>query len=144
MNKSIWSRYNFLVDSEENGKLLYNSYTNGLLKLDKTIFDDLKKLKHNSDKSQFSDEEIQFLKRNHVLVDDERLIEQMHHQSLERIFDKKHMVLTIAPTQNCNFNCEYCYEKWRTPGSMSDETEDAIIKYLEKRIDEDGLDTLNL
>ena len=54
------------------------------------------------------------------------------------------MVLTIAPTQNCNFDCTYCFEKWRTKGSMSDQTEDAIINYLEKQIAEYGLESISL
>ncbi|TRX65892.1 radical SAM protein [Carboxylicivirga sp. M1479] len=139
-----WSKYNFLLDNCQAGTLLYNTYTNGLLSLDNSIFADLKLLKDKGDQECFTSEEIDFFKDNFILVeDDEFLVEQMHHNSMERIFDEKHLVLTIAPTQNCNFSCEYCYEKWRTPGRMSDGTENAIISYLEERIGE-GLRTLNL
>ncbi|MDE7309294.1 MAG: radical SAM protein, partial [Lachnospiraceae bacterium] len=37
--------------------------------------------------------------------------------------------LVILPTEQCNFRCKYCYESF-TRGKMSDETMDAIIKYV--------------
>lgn len=40
---------------------------------------------------------------------------------------EKYLVLTIAPTQTCNFACTYCYENWRMSGIMDDLTEEAII-----------------
>jgi uncharacterized protein len=147
MNRNKWSRFNFLVESKRYGKLLYNSYTNGLLQLDETIFNQLKVVEQEGvcASDHFTEEEILFFKKNYILVaDDDALVEQLHHQSLSRIFDKKHLVLTIAPTHNCNFNCGYCYEKWRNPGSMSDETEEAIVRYLKERMSQDGMDTINL
>ena len=147
MNSYKWSRFNFLVESDKKGKLLYNSYTNGLLKLDLSLFSQLKEVENNGiiDESDFTQEEIDFFVKNLVFVyDDDILVEQLHHQSLSRIFDKKHLVLTIAPTHNCNFNCDYCYEKWRKPGRMSDKTEDAIVQFLQKQMNQHGLDTLNI
>ncbi len=145
-NRRNWSRFNFIIKSKNKGKyLLYNSYTNGLLEIDASVARALERIRSSDDCSALSREELIFLQENYLLVEsDEAIVEQLHHQSLQRVFDKTHLILTIAPTQNCNFNCEYCYEKWRTPGSMSDQTERAIISYIEKRIREDGLDTLNL
>lgn len=138
MENLIWSRYNFLIDSPKVGKALYNSYTNGLIKLDDSLFDNLKALESQKlidiqSIQGFSEEEISYFQDNYILVkDEETLVEIMHFQSLARIYNKKHLVLTIAPTQNCNFGCVYCYEKWRKSGSMDDKTEDAIIKYIKK------------
>jgi len=82
---------------------------------------------------------------NFILVkNDEILVEQMHHESMNRIYDKKHLVLTISPTHVCNFSCTYCFEKWRISGSMSDETENALISYLENQKQKNGLETLSL
>lgn len=39
--------------------------------------------------------------------------------------------LTILPTEQCNFRCAYCYEKFKS-GKMSKETVDSIIKFLTK------------
>jgi len=47
MDDLKWSRYNFLWNSEKHGKLLYNSYTNGFLKLDDSLFQDLNTISKN-------------------------------------------------------------------------------------------------
>lgn len=150
MYKLIWSRYNFLVVANDTTKYLYNSYTNGLIKLDNDFFLDLKKISEQKESiedllSLLSEEEINYLKDNYILVeDDERLVEIMHHQSLSRLYSKKHIVLTIAPTQSCNFNCVYCFEHSRKSEGISDETEEAIIAYLTKNKEEDGLESIDL
>lgn len=108
-----WSRFNFLLNTEKKGKLLYNSYTNSLIKLDNSLFEILNSLSTNKLSIErclqlFSKDEITFFQDNYILVDDDDiLVEIMHHQSMARIFNRKHLVLTIAPTQNCNFSCTY-------------------------------------
>lgn len=102
-----WSRYNFLWSSDKYGKLLYNSYTNGFLKLDDTLFFDLGVISKNENSvlgDCFSREEINYLKDNFILVEnDDFLLEQLHHESMSRLYNKKHLVLSIAPTLYCNF-----------------------------------------
>ncbi|MCG8484722.1 MAG: SPASM domain-containing protein [Clostridia bacterium] len=140
-HKANWSKFNFL--NEETG-FLYNSYSNCLFQLDKSILKELKCLM-KSKSYCLSKEEICFLKENKVIDnDDEASIEVLHHQSLSRIYNKKHLVLTIAPTQNCNFDCKYCFEKWRTPGKMNDNVEDAIINYLKEQKKLNGLESISL
>lgn len=79
--------------------------------------------------SAFSEEEIEYLKKIYALVeDDDALVDILHHQSMSRLYSKKTMVLTIAPTQSCNFACTYCFEKWRQSGALSNRTEDANYK----------------
>ncbi len=150
MEELVWNRYNFLIDSDKVGKVLFNSYTNALLRLNDGLWSDLNRISKtdnlNSDALRlFTEEEISFFKDNYIFVENqEALVDILHHQSISRIFNREHLALTIAPTQNCNFDCTYCYEKWRTPGSMSDKTEGAIIKYLEGEIKNNGLKSLEL
>ncbi|WP_421921055.1 radical SAM protein [Marinifilum sp.] len=150
MENLKWSRYNFLLNSSRHGKFIYNSYTNTFLELDDSLFEDFNSLSQSKSVQKdlrdiFSQEELMYFKDNYILNEsDDDLVDIMHHQSMARIFDKKHLVLTIAPTQNCNFNCSYCYEKWRNSGSMSDETEDALIKHLNELKVTFGLETINL
>jgi len=144
-----WSRYNFLINSPKCGRLLYNSFTNGILELDESIYDDFVNLAA-SDKAaeklleNFSEEEQSYLKENYILSHDEMLLEHMHHQSLQRIYSQKHLSLTIAPTQNCNFKCTYCFENFRTSQYMSDETEAALIRYLNQQKEKNGLEVISL
>ena len=128
-----WSRFNFLVETEKHRKYLYNSYSNSLIALDDSLYASLLFLSRDNGTSilsAFSEEEIEYLKKIYALVeDDDALVDILHHQSMSRLYSKKTMVLTIAPTQSCNFACTYCFEKWRQSGALSNRTEDAIINY---------------
>ncbi|MES9884922.1 MAG: radical SAM protein [Sedimenticola sp.] len=42
-----------------------------------------------------------------------------------------HMGLTIAPTENCNFACPYCYESTNST-VMTEETQDALLEHIER------------
>ncbi len=136
-----WSRFNFL--NTEKG-VLYNAYSNCLLQLDKSLVKELECLKA-SKKCALSEEEVDFFIKNKVLnTNDEESVDILHHQSLSRIYNRKHLVLTIAPTQNCNFDCTYCFEKNRTSGRMNDAVEQAILSYLQKQKQQHGLESVSL
>lgn len=111
MENFMWSRYNFLLEIPEQGKFLYNSYSNSLISLEESLYREVKKLENDGlvtpeHLKKFSEEETDFLQRNCILVkDDEELIELMQHESMSRLYTRKHLVLTIAPTQTCNFAC---------------------------------------
>lgn len=58
-------------------------------------------------------------------------------RSNPRIPQNKILSLEICPTLNCNLDCRYCFEAGkRHTGSMDDETADAIVEFIEKRIKE--------
>ena len=50
----------------------------------------------------------------------------------EQIFDRS-LSLTIMPTEQCNFRCQYCYETFEK-GKISDNIVDGIYKYLQRNI----------
>lgn len=144
-----WSRFNFLLDTAE-GFCLYNSYSNCLINLSDNLYDILLTLSKEkgltqSTLSNLSEEEIQYFESNYILVDnDDSLVEILHLQSLARMFSRNNLVLTIAPTQSCNFSCTYCYEKWRNSPPMTKETEDAILDFVIRENAAHHLDSLNL
>ena len=54
-----------------------------------------------------------------------------------RIPQNRPLSLEICPIMNCNFDCRYCLEVGRRhTGSMDDETADAVVKFVRKRIKE--------
>lgn len=147
MSNMIWSRFNFLAETKGRRKYLYNSYSNTLIELDNSLYNLLTSITHGSNfpLSALSEDEISFLKDVFAIVEsDDVLVEILHHQSLSRLYSRKHLVLTIAPTQSCNFACSYCFEKWRHSGTLSEQTEDSIINYISQQKEKDGLDTISL
>lgn len=70
-----------------------------------------------------------FLHDQELLVNDHELIETMEelHQSMNSC-----LLLTVMPTEGCNFRCPYCYEDHK-PVSMSRKTLDWIQEYITKQ-----------
>lgn len=52
--------------------------------------------------------------------------------------------LTINPTMDCNLRCWYCYEKHTEKGFMTTDMQDAVIQFVNRLMDDDGLKTLDL
>ncbi|MBO0959326.1 radical SAM protein [Neobacillus sp. MM2021_6] len=109
-NRYVPSRFNAITHTDDNGVVLFNSYTGAI-----TYFSDQEKqavlssLKRAG--TELLENEIQedlhtngFLVSSHV---DEKRRAQFLHQSLHRT-DTMHLVL--MPTEACNFRCTYCYE----------------------------------
>ena len=55
----------------------------------------------------------------------------------------KHLELTILPTERCNFRCTYCYEDFAI-GKMSSRVREALKKFIARRIDMFGLETVTI
>ena len=49
------------------------------------------------------------------------------------VYGNNTLELTILPTNACNFDCVYCYQKG-TAGFMSEKTMDSILRYVNKNI----------
>ena len=49
---------------------------------------------------------------------------------LKNRYNSSDMALTILPTRGCNFGCIYCYEQDRPNIAMSEQTEDAIVRFV--------------
>ena len=56
---------------------------------------------------------------------------------------KKHLELTVMPTERCNFRCVYCYEDFII-GKMKPWVREGIKNLITKRVERYGLDHLDL
>ena len=61
-------------------------------------------------------------------VDEFEVLKLRHNVSV--YVDNYKYRMTIMPTQDCNLNCWYCYEK-HTPGRMSVDVMDRVVRYTE-------------
>lgn len=58
----------------------------------------------------------------------------LHHAMRAKCYGTDSLVLTVCPTMACNFSCPYCFESHR-PGSMSCETQDALVAFVERQLE---------
>ena len=131
------SRFNYFIRSQyDNALLLYNSLKGQTslvcVQKQEIIKDIVAMLKCNeiSDKSQpyFS-----FLRDLGFFVPNKEDELQKLRLIILREIAKPCLKLTILPTEKCNFRCKYCYETHKK-GSMSQETQNAIVKFVRKNI----------
>jgi len=148
-NQLFWSRYNFLENIK--GKYyLYNSFSNCLLDLDDELYGLFRNMKPGIDideslMSRLGKNETEYFINNFIFSqNDDDLVEILHNASLSRLYSQRTLVLTICPTLSCNFACTYCFEHNKHGGNMSDEVENAIVKFVKNRKDKDGTDTIRL
>lgn len=139
-----WSRYNLLFQSECNGWLLYNSASNAFLKLTEDAVSVVAKIQENPNGIDYGElPDLYFHLRNGgFLVEDTQdddFFRILKMRRLASYYAGHNMMLTIAPTRACNFACPYCFEENRTASIMSEETEDKLVRFIEKHKKVTGL-----
>ncbi len=130
-----WSKFNFIYKTSCNEAFVYNSSTNSFFKISNDIFDILQKLNYNFEecKTQIPDDVLTAFLEAKIFTDknyenDVAIVSR--YKKLVNALSNLHTDLIIAPTTNCNFACPYCYEKGIIPRSMTKETEDGVVKYV--------------
>lgn len=132
-----WSRYSRLFRSQRNGWLLYNSASNSFLKLENDQAEMIQELMADVEEYDFSgNPQLYILLRNCGF-----LVEDSHDDDLYNILKMRrltanyagnHLLLTIAITRACNFDCSYCYEGNRSGLPMSAEIEEKLIQFIRR------------
>lgn len=128
--KLMKSRFN-IEEAVEDGVLVYNTNSGGILHLDKENTE-----KYYAILNGMTLSEDDMLMR--MLIQGNMLIDQSERDELGEIllenkvarFGGSVMGLTIAPTMACNFRCPYCYEKGKEYVTMNQKTVEEIKKYF--------------
>jgi len=132
-----WSRFNLMFESKRNGWLLFNCGSNSFVQMDEKTAKVVKRARDNPDMDFSDSPDLYFkLRLGGFLVEnggDDDLVDTLKLKRLTFNYRGAGLSLAIAPTRECNFACEYCYEKNRTPSKMSDETEKKIIEFIKSR-----------
>ena len=130
------SRYNKILNTEDNKKIAFNSMSCALAEVDESFFD----IYNNIDKLVYEDLDAKtkdlvdnMLEGGYIIQDSSDELKMIKYKHLTSKFNSNTLGLTIAPTLDCNFACPYCYE---TPkkGFMSEEVQNSIIDMIEKRV----------
>lgn len=127
------SNYSVLVEKIDNKYLMYNTLSGAFSTFNeetKNIYDNIETLNMNDLNDEYK-ETISNLQKHNFIIDkelDEYTLINILGQKEK--FNSKSLLLTIAPTMNCNMDCPYCYEKKET-GKMSN----LIIKSIENFVE---------
>ena len=126
------SRYTFLIEKEAS-YYLYNTLSNALFEIDEELYSLLNDCKRNNTPLNTSVENdiLASLRSNKFVTandEDEFLIYKSYKEAQRRSRDR--LILTIAPTMDCCFDCHYCFEKTKRPSYMSEKVMKGIIRYL--------------
>ena len=129
MKESIFNIYTEV----ENKKLLFNSLYCGLCEIDDDFFSALKNLKENKELNSTESEIVEkAVEAGFFVSDDEDELAFLQMLKLKEKFDEKTLLLTIAPTLACNFECVYCYEDNKR-GVMTQQICDELYSFIEKK-----------
>lgn len=130
-----WSKYNLLFKSKRNGHLLYNALSNHLAAVDDQTAALLQSVSRGEREFRPADNFPLYLQLllAKVLIDDveeDSLLESIHHHRNLANYDTSSLLLTIAPTLGCNFDCPYCFEKNKRGVHMPEEVEQNIVDWI--------------
>lgn len=130
------SYYNEIVQ-KENGVIVYNTRTGVMIKSFGDTSRAVSEVLQASSTSPLDceNEAMLALYKDGFLMDaDSDELLEMDKKESGQIFDK-YLNILILPTEQCNFRCTYCYEKFER-GTMSPFTQQNILRFIDERIQE--------
>lgn len=130
-----WSRYSIFFESKRNGWLLFNTVSRAFLTVEDRMVDAIKGIMEDPEGFDYSEVPMLYMQLRSMgyLVEDTKdddffYVEKM--RNLTQLYSDSNLLLTIAPTRACNFDCSYCFEHDRHGKPMSDEVEDKLIRFI--------------
>lgn len=124
------SKYNITDNDDKGSTIIYNTYS-GIIK---RVTPDIISMLEDESFSNIGEEEFKELKEDGFIieksVDEDELINELRYKYVE---SPDSLLLYLLPTEQCNFRCVYCYEKFPNIW-MSRETQDSIIEYVKNNI----------
>jgi uncharacterized protein len=128
-----FSKYNNLVQSEKYGHLLYNAHTNSFMKIDENFYKELKDYAKSGVLTKGLVEVKEELIQAKVIIEEHEekdVLNELRYRYYLNSFNKDSLMLTVAPTIDCNFDCFYCYEDNKEQ-SFSEDTENDLINFID-------------
>ena len=137
------SRYNCFYAIDDAAILGYNTFTTALLSLNEAQFAGIQAFYADPADSVF--ERLGLLDLRDSLVEAGMLVpDDLDEQAqvaaghtMART-GNRHLSLTLMPTLDCNFRCNYCFSYARH-GRMTDEVQDALLRFVEPKLSQADL-----
>ncbi|MCK6445306.1 MAG: radical SAM protein [Planctomycetes bacterium] len=129
------SRYNRIFQAADGTWLAFNSWSTALAELDEPNLPFVRALLADPEQTPVDSDEKRAIREAlidaHFLVDD--AVDELGELQADLVRDRfrtDQLCLTIAPTLDCNFRCDYCYEE-HLKVHMSTRVQDALIGFIE-------------
>lgn len=127
----VWSRYNYILNSDKIGGFIYNARTNSFTKINDSILQIISK--ENKNLQLLKDNVKEKFKELKIIVEENEDEDYFYNKKFLKYLDafsNDYLSLTIATTTLCNFRCPYCYEEGATKATLNKELDDLIIKFI--------------
>ena len=132
-----WSRYSLLFESKRNGWLLFNTVSRSFLRVEETQLPTIRTIMKNPEGFDYSPLPMLYLQLRSMgfLVEDSKdddfyNIHKM--RTLAFLYGNRNLMITFALSMACNFDCSYCFESNHTGHIMTQETEDKVMRFIQK------------
>ncbi len=131
----VASRYNLQATDQEGDLLLSNTFSGSFINVPRQMAQEVRDLLKNgfdAFDSELTGLPKQMAERGFLIRSDvnELFRARMLHEVAGRRTDTLQLIFLI--TEQCNFRCVYCYEKFEK-GSMSQDVREAVKKYVRKQ-----------
>lgn len=122
------SAYNYPLHLPSGEIAVYNVLNDSFVEMSKAEYDALSKEAFE----EFNTKATNILLENGLVVEDSFAEKEFLRYQFEKTrYLKDTLVITLAPTLNCNFKCPYCYESPRT-GLMTDDGFRSVLGFIEE------------
>ena len=139
------SSYNISVPFNDNGVLVFNSFSKSFLYLSTKVWRKCFEKDSSVKLTNITVEELKILKDNgFVIEDDVDEYASVFSLKMKTRLNKRSYHIIINPTLDCNLRCWYCYESHKKGSRISQETVDAIFNHIELKYAEDKFEKLEL
>ena len=130
-----WSRYSKLFESKRNGWMLFSSSSRTFLRVKDEEVDTIRGIMEDPEGFDYTEVPRLYmqLRSYGFLVEDgkdDELYNIMKMRHLTQLYADRSLMLTFALTTACNFDCSYCFETSHKGHTMTQETEDKVMKFI--------------
>jgi uncharacterized protein len=132
------SRYNRLFQASDGAWLAFNGWSTALAEIEPEQLPFIRAILADPDGVPCDTPEKREIRESlvdaHFLIDDGMdELATLKADILRDRFSQEYLYLTVAPTLNCNFRCDYCYEE-HLRITMPRAIEEALIRWVEERV----------
>lgn len=130
-----WSKYSLFFESKRHGWLLFNTVSRAFLTVENDKVEAIRGIMADPEGFDYSTCPMLYMQLRSLgyIVEDTKdddffYVEKM--RNLTQLYTESNLLLTIAPTRACNFDCSYCFEHDRHGKPMTEEVEDKLIRFI--------------